>query len=272
MGALNPKYTNKILQFLARAETHKCRVVLDLHNYGRYREEGTGGVLEHVVSATTSGNREIGALDLSDLWVRVSRLVSDHPALHAYGLMNEPHDMGSGDWHSTSNQVVAALRADGDRNWIWVAGDGWSKAHSWDQDNPEHPWVSDQLNRIAYEAHVYFDADSSGRYQRSFAEEQELDPEVALRGVSRIAPFVNWCKGNKVTGVVGEYGIPWKEPEWLPVLDDFLLEMRRQGMTACAWAGGDMWGDYELSLEPRNGRNASPLELILKHSRVKANN
>jgi len=49
-------------------------------------------------------------------------------------------------------------------------------------------------------------------------------------------------------GVIGEFGVPWHDREWRPVFDRFLVELERRGMTACAWAGGDMWGDYILSL------------------------
>jgi endoglucanase len=177
--------------------------------------------------------------------------------------MNEPHDMGDADWHRTSAAVVRALREAGDRNWIWVAGDGWSKAGEWTRHNPDRPWIDDPLERTAYEAHLYFDADASGRYAVSFADELAADPSAGARGHARLAPFLEWCEAGGVRGVIGEFGVPWYDPGWLPVLEDFLAEVRSAHVTAVAWAGGDWWGDYALSLQPRGGVAVAPLRAML---------
>ena len=265
-STLNELYLQRILEFMNLAAQNQCRVVVDLHNYGRYRHTQGQDVREHKVTSTICDTNTLGSRDLADLWIRVSKRIGQHTALHAYGLMNEPHDMGNHDWHTTSKDVVSALRNSGDRNWIWVSGDGWSKAHDWTKHNPSKPWVTDKLNKVAYEAHVYFDADSSGRYHLSFAQEQAQDPTIAQRSVKRLQPFADWCSQNQVTGIIGEYGIPWNDEGWLALLDTFLLEIRRNHMTACAWAAGDMWGDYNLSLQPRGGNDVSPLEVILRHA------
>ena len=47
------------------------------------------------------------------------------------------------------------------------------------------------------------------------------------------------------------------------VLDDFLDSVEDHRMTACAWAGGDWWGDYVLSLQPRDGREVAPLRAMV---------
>lgn len=268
MYRLDPTYMGRIEDFLDLALMHGCQVVLDLHNYGRFREQHRGRVRELLLGASTSRQEGLNSAALADLWLRVAQRVSRHPALHAYGLMNEPHDMGAGSWlegggwHAISRHVVATLRASGDQNWIWVAGDGWSKASEWDVHNPPTPWVSDTLGRVAYEAHVYFDRDASGRYQVPFAEERRIDPQIHDRAVKNLAPFSDWCSQNDVPGVIGEFGIPWNDGGWLPLLDRFLAEVQEQGMIACAWAGGDMWGDYILSLNPPGIAEAPPLLVI----------
>lgn len=262
-GPLDPTYAQRVLEFLDLAQVYGGRVVLDLHAYGRYRMAAGGAVHELVVGDPLGRESGLRAEHLADLWIRVAAKVHDHPALLAYGLMNEPHDMGAASWHVTSSEVVRALRAAGDRNWIWVAGDGWSKAFEWGLHNPERPWIDDPLERTAYEAHVYFDADGSGRYVASFAEELAADPGAAQRGRRRLEPFAAWCTRNGVRGVVGEFGVPWYDEGWLPVLDDFLDSVEAHRMTACAWAGGDWWGDYVLSLQPRDGREVAPLRAMV---------
>ena len=265
-GPLEPTYAQRVLELLDLAQLHGARVVLDLHSYGRYRMAAHGTVQELVVGDPLDRERGLKAEHLADLWIRVAARVHDHPALLAYGLMNEPHDMGDADWHATSSSVVAALREAGDRSWVWVAGDGWSKAAEWAAHNPAQPWVDDPLERVAYEAHVYFDADGSGRYGSSFADELAADPSAAARGRERLEPFAAWCERHGVRGVVGEFGVPWYDAGWLPVLDEFLAAVQDHGMTACAWAGGDWWGDYPLSLQSRGGREVAPLSAMLRRA------
>lgn len=265
-GELDSGYMARVVEFLDQAAGYRCRVVLDLHNYGRYRRQDGAEVRELVVAAAARGDEEISGSFLVDVWLRLAKKISDHPAVHAYGLMNEPHDMAGGDWHATSNQVVGSLRDAGDYHWIWVAGDGWSSAEQWNRHNPPRPWVTDPMDRVAYEAHVYFDADASGKYRMTFTREQGLDPNIEQRGVRRLEPFANWCERNGVVGVIGEFGIPWSDSGWLPVLDRFLSEIGRRDIKACAWAGGEYWGDYILSLQPRSGADVAPLQRILEHA------
>ena len=259
-GGLDPVYTGRVLEQLDAASFHACKVVLDLHNYGRYRVAEGGLVMELTLD-------DLGGLrheHLSDLWLRLGEEVRDHPALLAYGLMNEPHDMGAGNWHASSSQVVRKLREEGDRTWIWVAGDGWSKAHEWTMHNPTSPWIDDPLGRTVYEAHVYFDSDGSGRYQATFAQELQLDPGLAMRGVQRLEPFARWCREGGAYGVIGEFGVPWYDQGWIPVLERFLKRVDEADMSAIAWAGGDWWGDYPLSLQPRGDTEVAPLKAIMR--------
>lgn len=265
-SALDSGYLGRIVECLDRAALLGCSVVLDIHNYGRYRLQSGRDVRELVVAARPANKGEFDHSFLVDLWMRLSKKVRSHPAIAAYGLMNEPHDMGGADWHATSDQVVRALRIAGDDNWIWVAGDGWSSAEKWDRYNPASPWINDTINRTAYEAHVYFDSDGSGTYVKSFDQEAQIDRFAGQRGRERLQPFLNWCERYGVVGVIGEFGVPWGDPGWLPVLDEFLSEVRRRNIKACAWAGGRYWGDYTLSLERRNGHDAAPLRQIRWHN------
>jgi endoglucanase len=250
-GPIDAAYLSGVLELLDAGQIHGARVVLDLHAYGRYRL-GTGTVVQSLTLGVPQGaaGPGLGAEHLANFWLRLADQVHDHPALLALGLMNEPHDMGVGDWHGVSNQVVGELRQAGYEMWLWVAGDNWSKAHEWTAHNPAWPWINDPLGRTAYEAHVYFDADASGRYALSFDEELRADPVAGWRGRERLRPFVEWCERGGATGVIGEFGVPWQDPAWGPVLAGFLAEAESHGLTVCAWAAGEWWGDYALSLQP----------------------
>jgi hypothetical protein len=66
---------------------------------------------------------------------------------------------------------VTAIRATGDRHVVCVEGYPWAAARDWPVHHPR-PWISDPLGRVRYEAHQYWDADRSGRYARSYADER----------------------------------------------------------------------------------------------------
>jgi endoglucanase len=250
-GPLDREYTARTLETLDAAGRAGAGVVLDLHAYGRFRLGSEAGVRTLVLGAPDDGPApDLLPAHLADLWLRLLERTGDHPALLACGLMNEPHDMGAADWHTASREVVHTLRAAGHRQWLWVAGDGWSKAQEWHRHNPRAPWIDDPLGRTAYEAHVYFDADGSGRYALSFDEELQADPSTARRGIERVRPFAEWCERGGVPGVIGEFGLPWWDPAWRGVQADLLRTTRERGLVACAWAAGEWWGDYPLSLQP----------------------
>ena len=162
--------------------------------------------------------------------------------------MNEPHDMRPEDWRSISQEVVTAIRDAGDGKLILVPGDAWSSAPRWLEVNGLASWINDPAGNFAYEAHLYFDHDGSGRYQRSYDDELSADPYLPTIGARRLAPFTAWCRANGVRGFLGEFGLPGDDPRWLTVLENFL---RVLDVDAAWWAAGEWWGDYTLSLQPQ---------------------
>jgi endoglucanase len=170
--------------------------------------------------------------------------------VYAYGLMNEPHDMGRGDWKAISQAAVDAIRLRGDGKLILVAGDGWSHAHRFAEVNGPRAWVNDPAGNLAYEAHCYFDRDHSGRYELSYEQELARDPRLEARGLARVLPFVGWCKANGVRGFIGEFGAPAEGPRWREAQAAFLQALDNAGMESCAWAAGEWWGNYRLLASP----------------------
>src|SRR5262249_6532600 len=70
---LDPEYLGRLRDVAGWARECGCLLIPEIHNFARYR-----GV------RVSSGH-------LADLWVRLSVGFRDHPAVWAYGLMNEPH-------------------------------------------------------------------------------------------------------------------------------------------------------------------------------------
>lgn len=168
-GPLSDEELGRLRSTVAAAHAAGLRVVLDLHNYGRYRTVASdGSVLERVL-----GTPELPASDLADVWRRLTEAFKGEPGIWGYGLMNEPHDLpgpraGADTWEQASQEAVDAIRGVGDRTQVLVAGMQWSRVAGWASTHPR-PWITDPARALRYEGHQYFDSDYSGRYDGGYA-------------------------------------------------------------------------------------------------------
>jgi endoglucanase len=245
-GALSADETARIEQVLNDAAARNMRVILDVHNYGRYR----GAVI---------GSSSVPNQAFADLWQRLATRFKAKPSVWAYGLMNEPHDM-NGAWPAAAQAAVDAIRSVDSQHAVLVAGDGWSTARFW-RDSNESLRVRDSASNLYYEAHIYFDDDYTGRYDQTYDGEGAY-PTI---GVERVKPFVEWLQATGARGFIGEYGVPGDDPRWNTVLDTFLTYLDQQQIGGAYWAGGPWWGDYPLSVEPANGQDRPQMSVLTKH-------
>jgi hypothetical protein len=171
LGApLDPAELARLHSVVDSAEKAGLRVVIDLHNYGAYQ--------------TADGRQAIGSAEVpvtafADVWSRLATSFERDPSIAAYGIMNEPEDVGGPRaWELDSQAAVDAIRATGDGHEIDVSGDNWSHVETW---ATEHPvaWINDPLGRTRYDAHQYFDADHTADYRYSYAQELALAQAAA---------------------------------------------------------------------------------------------
>lgn len=251
-GPLDPSNIALLKGDIAWAAAHGGKVIIDPHNYGRYKINENGTLNEYIIDNMYNGVVKISRQDFADFWTKVSSVFKEDPAVYAYDLINEPHDMGSADWKAISQAAVSAIRANGDSKLIMVPGNNWSAASTWPAIHGTNSWIDDPSNNFAYEAHQYFDSDNSGSYASSYDAELQRNPNLPTVGVTRLAPFVTWCKNNNVRCYLGEYGIPNTDPRWMTVLDNFLTSLDAAGFDGTYWAAGEWWGNYPLSVQPLN--------------------
>ncbi len=237
-----PVYLAQITRFLDEAALRNQRVVLDMHNFGRYRK--------NIV-----GTSAVPAKAFRNFWWRLAKVVKNHPALLAYGLMNEPHDM-NGHWPLVAQAGVDGVRYIDSRHSIYVAGDGWSNAQYWAHHNPQ-PFVKDPKQLIVYEAHIFFDADYSGHYSGGL----DSNVDLPLLVEQRLQPFISWLSSYRQRGLIGEWGVP-DDPKWQPAMDKFMDMADRNCLGWFYWAGGTWKDSYPLSLEPINGVDRPKLQRI----------
>ncbi len=264
-GALNQSELGHLRRCADWAKSNGARIILDCHNYARYVMP-INGVPRACALGERIGKRvPITPEHLTNLWLRISDALGDHQGIDGWGIMNEPHSLGRIPWRSVSQEVVQALRKDGDTKRVFVAGDEWSNAQRWAEINGSQPWIRDPLGRTVYEAHCYFDSNGSGKYTRSFSKEYDQDPRLMNRGVDRVMPFIDWCRRNRVTGMIGEFGVPADDPAWQEVVKRFLRALSDAAMEGIYWAAGEWWGNYPLSIQPtHNFTKDSPLIEVLR--------
>ena len=237
---------SRIRTFMDHAAARNMRVILDVHNYGKF-------------NGNTIGTTSVPHSAFKNLWTRLATEFKDHPALHAYGLMNEPIGM-NGHWPRAAQAGMDGVRAVDMKSMVTIAGDVYSSAHAWRQNN-ENLNVIDPANNHRYEAHTYFDNDSSGLYKADYVTEKG-NPDI---GVNRLRPFVEWLHEKGKKGYIGEYGIPGDDPRWLTVLDNAMAFMQEHCLEGTYWAAGPWWGSaYKLSVEP-NAAGDRPQMQILKN-------
>jgi endoglucanase len=256
----------RLREAIGWARKHGGEVILDIHNYGRYVTRWEGHKYECVIDQPAKNGPQVNCDHFADLWRRLACLFREDAAVYGYGLMNEPHDLGTSDWRKISQAAVKAIRQENDNKLILIAGDGWANAARFGEINGRRAWVDDPANHVAYEAHCYFDHDFTGRYELSYDQELARDARLENRGVDRLQPFVEWCRSNEARGFLGEFGIPAADPRWASVMSRFLTLLDRVGMESCYWAAGEWWGAYPLSIQPSGTeqRSAKQLQLLMR--------
>ena len=277
-GDLDSTQLGYLLQDVAYAKAAGAVVSIVPHNEARYATLESQ-VANYDSDACIIDNPcpgspvNITTANFVNFWGQMSNAFKDEPAVVAYDLTNEPHDMGVANWAQIAQAAVTAIRANGDNKTIMIEGDGWANATYWSTYNGNTPFISDPANNYYYEAHEYFDSDYSGSYAETYDQELAANAQLAEVGAERLLPFVSWCQTNNVPCYLGEYGIPNTDPRWLTVLDNFLIALDQAKMPGTYWAAGELWATVPtcscsfLSVQPANNftTDAEQLPTLLGH-------
>jgi endoglucanase len=229
-GSLDQKYLAGIISVLDSAAENRVDVLIDIHNYARYRKE-------------LIGSDAVPASAFFDVWQRLARAVSSHKALYAYGLMNEPFNT-KGLWHQVAQSGVDGIRSVDRTHRIYVAGDRFSSTAHWPKINPT-PFVRDPVNLEVYEGHIYLDVDFSGKYH---SVDPPKDPATLVN--ERMQPFIDWLSTHGKKGAVGEWGVPSDDGRWFSGVNRMIEISRANCLPTYVWAGGSWSPGYKLSLQP----------------------
>ncbi|MCL6708469.1 glycoside hydrolase family 5 protein [Pseudomonas sp. R2.Fl] len=234
---LNADELRRIEETIVLARQYGMGVVLDPHNYARYRD--------HVV-----GSPELPDAAFADFWARVAERFANANDI-SFGLINEPFDIPTRQWLSAANAAIAAIRSVDARNLVLVPGTHWTGAHAWqrEEDGENHAAVmleiKDPSNNYAYEVHQYFDEDFSGTKGTCSRAEDT---------VAALETFTQWLRDNGKRGYLGEYGVPYSIASCTKALEQAtrVVEDGRDVWVGWAyWVAGDWWPASEpLNIQP----------------------
>jgi endoglucanase len=232
-----------------RAEARGLTIIVDPHNYGRWRGEKVG-------------SNAVPVAAFSDFWRRLANQLAGRTHV-VFGLMNEPHDMPVAQWAGAAQASIDAIRATGACNTILIPGANWSGAHSWTKaddtgSNATAMAAIHDSGPNAFEFHQYLDQDWSGTH----AECRKPADAVAALSVA-----TDWLRANKRKGYLGEFGAG-SSARCLSGLDAMLRHMsdnRDVWIGWAYWAAGAWWPhDYALSIQPVAGKERPQMKILAK--------
>jgi len=250
-GELDATELVRLDALVGYATSHGVFVILDPHNYARYRDD--------LIGSTAVPRSEFG-----DLWSRLAEHYRSNARV-VFGLMNEPHDMVTEDWLAAANLALAAIRDTGATNLVLVPGNAWTGAHSWfATDSYGTPnatvmtGIVDPGNHVAIELHQYLDSDFSGG---------SATCQSTTVGSEALAPVTTWARDHGYRLYLGELG-GGSDPTCLAAIDDMLDHVDANldiwlGWTW--WAGGPWWDNYMFDLDPPDGGDAPQLPTLSGH-------
>jgi endoglucanase len=246
-GGLDATYAGLIDKMLVQANQQGIGVIIDVHNYARYR----GQVI---------GSSQVTVNHYRNLMQRVAERWHDSPALYAYDLMNEPHDDSDASWPQAAQAGIDAIRQIDSKRPIIVEGRSWSSAERWPQYNDALLPLKDPANNLVFSAHLYMDQNGSGVYKD--AKGAPIDPDI---GVRRVKPFIEWLQRNGRRGQIGEMGFPDKDPRWNEAADRLLGFLRQHCIPVAYWTSGESWGPEPMNLEPIDGKDRPQWQVLSRY-------
>lgn len=241
-------YSKDLATLVKTVTARKGYVVLNPQNFARYY----GDVI---------GSSAVPNAVFADLWKRLALQYKSNPRV-LFGLMNEPNTMPTEQWVSAAKAAVKAIRSTGARNVILVPGNGWSGAHSWNDNWYGTPnavallGISDPANNLLFEAHQYLDSDSSGQSDTCVS---------STIGRERLAPFVAWLRANQRRGFIGELAGGRNSTCYEAVADmvGYITSQSDVLVGWTWWAAGPWWpASYPFTLEPLDGVDRPQMNVL----------
>lgn len=246
-GEFDPTYAGLIDTMFTQATQADMDIILDVHNYAKYR-------------GNPIGSAEVPFAAYQNLMERIVKRWGNRSSLYAYDIMNEPNGKADAYWAEAAQYGINGVRKYDRQRPIYIEGMSYASAARWPKTSNELLKLVDPVDNIVFSAHIYLDSNASGQLYST--DTGPVDPMV---GVKRATPFVNWLKTNGKRGQIGESGIP-DDPVYLEAMDNLLAYLQQNCIPMTYWAAGRAWGNYTLSIEPnKDGTDKAQWKLLEKY-------
>ncbi len=288
-AALRASELQRMDTFVNFATAQGANVIIEPHNFQRYfpAPDNFQQSAQGLVGSAVPNSAFV------DFWTKLAEHYKNNGRV-IFNLMNEPNSMPNNQLVDTTNLVIAGIRSTGATNIIHVPGNSWTGAHSWSSSGNATAMLNvvDPAKNIVFEAHQYFDYDSSGsaKYEND-TQTQSIDlaqigtnasPNNVNIGVQRLTGFTNWLRTNNKRGFLGEFALPndrfgdqtvegeLPTGDWFnrSLISDETLQATLNHINAnndvwegWAWWGGGPWwnsGSYMFGLGPSNNNYVNP--------------
>jgi len=248
-SSLDATYLGYIDSVVKYATGKGAHVLLDPHNYARYFGQIIGSQVP------------LGAF--ADFWSKLADYYKGNPNV-IFGLMNEPNTMATELWLTDANAAIAAIRATGATNLIFVPGNAWTGAWSWTQNWYGTPnaqvmvGVVDPGKNFAFEVHQYMDSDHSGT---------SPDCVGPTEGSKDLAVFTDWLRSHNFKGFLGEWAGGRTDVCYQAIADitNYMDQNSDVFLGWTWWAAGPWWADYIYALDPSNGQDRPQMQYLTPH-------
>jgi endoglucanase len=266
--ALDTAELGRLTAFVSYATSNGMYVILDPHNYERYYPPS----VNNSSSTQIIGGAQVPDSWFTDFWSRVATVFQTNNHV-IFGLMNEPNTMPEAQMVTSENAAIAAIRATGATNLIFVPGNRWTGAWTWlnaDGNGAANSvamlGIVDPGSNYVFEVHQYLDSDGSGT---------KTNIVSADIGWQRLTNFTAWARANNVKGFLGEYAVPGAAIVATGIGGSALTNMLSYIQTNSDvwlgwtyWGGGPRWGSTPLfPIDPLNISNPidRPVMPIIKN-------
>ena len=138
-GDLNQENIEEIRRVLMYCAPRNIKVILTMHNFGRYRIAET----EHIVGGNTVTRNHF-----TDFWIKMARALKNEKNIYGFEIMSEPHDMGEFDWFTTAQEAINGIRTIDKKTAIIISGDNYANADKWYQYSDVLKNLTDPSNSI----------------------------------------------------------------------------------------------------------------------------
>lgn len=249
-GPLDAAQVAALIASLDAAQAAGLQCNLNAHNFGR--------------SNNFAGERRYGiegpGSALADFWGALAAEVEGHPALMAYGLMNEPPwDLPS--WKDICQECIDVIRDEDARTPIIVPLRGSVAWNIGEGHNDDLAGLT--RDYVAIEAHQYPDWDSAGTFDSHSPDEHYARPgsygiDVNDWQAHITADYRTWLTTHNRVGYLGETGMPslcwydngtWREhwdartsdgkAFWVDMHERAIEVMGEAGIPTVLWCSGD---------------------------------